>query len=145
MTTIYDILKGNKMINIKLEPYNISLKIVLFLLILIFIFISTSKIAFSKELKNNIQKINSPEEELAIKFCDAINKNLFNGLNKETSLKYEYYFSSLRIQSRMDPEIFFKDFRLNVKRNCNYILTEWEKNEFISYLEKSLNQTSERY
>ena len=42
-------------------------------MISISIFIYNSKIALSNDLNKNI---NSPEEELANKYCDAINKNI---------------------------------------------------------------------
>ena len=51
---------------------------------------------YCDKVNKNINKLKTPEEELATKYCDAINKNIFNGLNKEESLKYEYYFSSLK-------------------------------------------------
>ena len=61
-------------------------------MILIFIFLYNSKIIYSEDLNN----LKTPEKELAIIYCDAINKNIFNGLNKEALLEYEYYFSSLK-------------------------------------------------
>ena len=36
-------------------------------------------------------KINN--NQLAKKYCDALEKNLFKGLDKESILKYEYFFS----------------------------------------------------
>ena len=92
--------------NINLEPNNnYFLKILFYLMISIFIFLNNSKIVFSNDLNNNINNLNSPEEELAAKYCDATNKKIFNGLNKEASLKYEYYFSSLKKPSRQEHEI----------------------------------------
>ena len=32
---------------------------------------------------------------LAKKYCDSLEKNLFKGLDKESTLKYEYFFSSV--------------------------------------------------
>ena len=136
MTTIYNILKGKKMKNIQLMTNDFYLKNILFLLISILIFISTSKIVFAKGLDNNINNINSPEEELAIKYCDAINKNMFSGLNKEALLKYEYFFSSLNIKNVQNPENFFINFKFNVKENCFYRLTEADKEEFLPYIKK---------
>ena len=52
---------------------------------------------------NNLE---TPEEELATKYCDKVNKNIFNRLNKKASLKYEYYFSSLKTESRKDHKLF---------------------------------------
>tara|TARA_Y100001978_G_C23429955_1_gene307873 strand:+ start:227 stop:613 length:387 start_codon:yes stop_codon:yes gene_type:complete len=122
------------MINIKLKPINFSLIIFLFLLISIFIFFFSSKIVFSKELNKNFKKISSPEEELAIRYCDATNKNIFNGLDKEELLKYKYYFSSLKMPRDTDSDIFFKNFLLKVKSSCSYNFNEAELKEFISYI-----------
>ena len=106
------------------------------MLISILIYISASKIVFAKGFDNNINNINSPEEELAIKYCDAINKNIFSGLNKEALLKYEYFFSSLNISNRQNPEKFYINFKLNVKKNCFYSLTEADEEEFFPYIKK---------
>jgi len=127
------------MIHIKLDPKIFSLKIILYLIISILIYISTSKIVFSIGLNKNIKDISSPEEELAIKYCDAINKRIFIGLDNEKLLKYEYYFSSLKTPMNKEPEIFFKDFKKNVKRICSYNLKEVEKKEFLFYIKKFSN------
>ena len=126
--------------NIKPETNNYYLKIILYLMIPILIFISNSNIVFSKYLDENINILNSAEEELAIKFCDAINKKIFIGLDKETSLKYEYYFSSLKNFYNKDQKNFLKKFRLNVIKNCSYDLTEVDKNEFAGFIKKFLYQ-----
>ena len=39
---------------------------------------------------------------LAKKYCDSLEKNLFKGLDKESTLKFEYFFSSI-------PDNFIKD------------------------------------
>ena len=126
--------------NINLEPNNYYfLKIILYLMISIFIFLCNSKIIFSNDLNNNINYINSSEEELATKYCDAINKKLFDGLNNEESLKYEYYFSSLKKVKRKDYKLFFKDFKLKVMKKCSYKLSEVDDKEFKKYIKKFLN------
>ena len=126
--------------NINLEPNNYYfLKILLYLMISIFIFLYNSKIIFSNDLNKNINFLNSPEEELATKYCDATNKKIFNGLNKESSLKYEYYFSPLKKVSKKDNKLFFKDFKLKVMKKCSYKLTEVEEKEFTSFIKKFLS------
>ena len=107
-------------------------------MISIFIFLFNSKIAFPNDSNKNINFLNSPEEELATKYCDAINKKIFNGLSTEASLKYEYYFSSLKKPSRKDHELFLKDFELKVMKNCSYKLTEIDKKEFTNFIKKFL-------
>lgn len=128
--------------NIKLAPNNFYLKILLYLVVLILIFISNSKIIFSNVLNKNLNNINSPEKELAIKYCDAINKKIFNGLSNEGSLKYEYYFSSLQKSYSKDDKIFLKDFSLNVTKNCSYKLTEADKKEFKTFIKKFLKRST---
>ena len=126
--------------NINLEPINYYfLKILLYIMISIFIFLLCSKIAFSNDLNKNINYLNSPEEELATKYCDAINKKIFNGLNKEASLKYEYYFSSLKKTSRKDYKLFLKDFKLEVMQNCSYKLNEEDTKEFTNFIKKFMH------
>ena len=126
--------------NINLEPNNYYfLKILLYLMISIFIFLYNSKIIYSNDFNKNINNLKTPEEELATKYCDAINKNIFNGLNKEESLKYEYYFSSLKKNSRKDHKLFLKDFKLKVMNNCSYKLTEVDIKEFTNFIKKFLH------
>ena len=126
--------------NIKLAPNNYYLKILLYFMVLILIFLFNSKTIFSNGLNQNFNNINSPEKELAIKYCDAINKKLFSGLNNEASLKYEYYFSSLRKSYNKDYKKFSKDFRFNVMKNCSYKLTEIDKTEFENFIKKFLTK-----
>ena len=126
--------------NINLEPNNYYfLKILLYIMISIFIFLYNSKIIYSNDFNKNINNLKTPEEELAIKYCDAINKNIFNGLNKESSLKYEYYFSSLKKTSRKDYKLFLKEFKIKVMENCSYNLTEEDKEEFTNFIKKFLH------
>ena len=126
--------------NINLEPNNYYfLKILLYLMISIFIFLYNSKIIYSNDFNKNINNLKTPEEELATKYCDAINKNIFNGLNKEASLKYEYYFSSLKKPLREDHKLFLKDFKLKVMNNCSYKLTEQDIKEFTNFIKEFLH------
>jgi len=108
-------------------------------MISIFIFLYNSKIIFSNDLNKNINNLKTPAEELATKYCDAINKNIFIGLNKEASLKYEYYFSSLKKPSKKEYKLFFKDFKLKVRKNCSYELTEVDEKEFTDFIKKFLH------
>ena len=127
------------MINIKFKDRLFFVKIILFIVIsLLIFFISSSKIVFPKEFNKNIKSFNLPEEELAIKYCDATNKNIFNGLDRETLLKYEYYFSSLKKPFNKNPDILFKEFSLNVMKKCSYKLTDIENQEFKYYIKKFL-------
>ena len=53
--------------------------------------------------------------QLAIKYCDSLKKNLFKGLDKEETLKYEYFFSSLPYDSIKDENKFLTIFKSDVK------------------------------
>ena len=120
--------------NIKLVPDNNYLKILLYLTVLILVLIFNSKIVFSNTLNKNLNNINSAEKELAIEYCDAINKKIFSGLDNEASLKYEYYFSPLKSPNSKDYKLFFKDFKLNVMKKCSYKLTELDEIEFETFI-----------
>ena len=126
--------------NINLETNNYYfLKIIFYLIVSYFIFLCNSKIIFSNDLNMNINNLNIPEEELAIKYCDAINKKIFKGLNKEASLKYEYYFSSFKKPKTKDPKLFLKIFKLKVMKNCSYKFTEVDEKEFTNFIKKFLS------
>ena len=125
--------------NINLETNNnYFLKILFYLMISIHIFLCNSKIIFSNDLNMNINNLNTPEEKLAIKYCDAINKRIFKGLNKEASLKYEYYFSSFKKPSTHDDKLFLNIFKLKVMKNCSYKLTDVDEKEFTNFIKKFL-------
>ena len=126
------------MIKIKLVQNKFLIKILLIIIILNLILISTSKIVFSRELNKSIKEMSTTEEELALKYCDAINKNIFYGLEKEVLLKYEYYFSSLKNPNFTNPDIFFKEFRFKLKKICSYKLSEKEEQELLLLIKKFL-------
>ena len=72
--------------------------------------------------------------QLAIKYCDSLKKNLFKGLDKEATLKYEYFFSSLPYDSIKDENKFLKIFKSDVKSICSYEVSESNEKEFKSFL-----------
>ncbi len=49
---------------------------------------------------------------LAKKYCDSLEKNLFKGLDKESTLKYEYFFSSIPDNYIKDENKFLKKFQI---------------------------------
>ena len=61
--------------------------------------INSLPISISGEIYINNKITNN---QLAKKYCDALEKNLFKGLDQESILKYEYFFSSL-------PDDYIKD------------------------------------
>ncbi len=76
------------------------------------------------------------EKELALKFCQSIEKKFFEGLDNEFTLKYEYFFSSIPKGSVADKSHFLDNFFYEVHSNCDYEVSESNKNEFKKYLEK---------
>ena len=85
----------------------------------------SGEIYVEKKIANN---------QLAIKYCDSLKKNLFKGLDKEATLKYEYFFSSLPYYSIKDENKFLKIFKSDVKSICSYEVSESNEKEFKSFL-----------
>ena len=72
--------------------------------------------------------------QLAEKYCDSLGKNLFKGLDKESTLKYEYFFSSIPENSIRDENKFLEIFKSNVKSICSYEISRSNEKEFNSFL-----------
>ena len=73
--------------------------------------------------------------QLAKKYCDALEKNLFKGLDKESILKYEYFFSSISDDYIKDEDKFLESFKSDIKSICSYDLAKSDEKEFKSFLE----------
>ena len=73
--------------------------------------------------------------QLAKKYCDALEKNLFKGLDKESILKYEYFFSSIPNGYIKDEDIFLETFKSDIKSICSYDISKSNEKEFKSFLE----------
>ena len=71
---------------------------------------------------------------LAKKYCDSLEKNLFKGLDKESTLKYEYFFSALPDGFIKDENKFLEIFKSDVKSICSYDISQSNEKEFISFL-----------
>ena len=79
------------------------------------------------------QQKNTPSNQLAEKYCDSLGKNLFTGLDNESTLKYEYFFSAIPENSFKDQNKFLKEYKSDVnlyvhmrfqnliKKSCIYI------------------------
>ena len=72
--------------------------------------------------------------QLAIKYCDSLKKNIFKGLDKESILKYEYFFSSIPDDFINDENKFLEIFKSDVKSICLYEVSESNEKEFKSFL-----------
>ena len=73
--------------------------------------------------------------QLAKKYCDALEKNLFKGLEKESILKYEYFFSSIPEDYIKDEDEFLETFISDVNAICSYDIAKSNEKELKSFLE----------
>ena len=118
------------------KTYKLFLKIVssLELILIIIVFVSIlflfSESAFSK--------VTSIEKNLAYKYCDSLEKNLFKGLDNEKILKYEYFFNSINIEAINGDLEKLSNFPTEVEVICSYKLSNEEKND-INDLFKEFN------
>ena len=71
---------------------------------------------------------------LAKKYCDSLEKNLFKGLDKESTLKYEYFFSSIPEDYIKDEDKFLETFKSDIKLICSYDIAKPNEKEFRSFL-----------
>lgn len=53
-------------------------------------------------------KKDTPSNKMADIYCDSLGKNLFTGLDKESTLKYEYFFSAITENLIKDQNKFLK-------------------------------------
>ena len=72
---------------------------------------------------------------MAKKYCDALEKNLFKGLDKESILKYEYFFSSIPEDYIKDEDKFLETFKSDVKKICSLDIAKSNEKELKSFLE----------
>ena len=79
---------------------------------------------------------------MAEKYCDSLEKNLFKGLEKESSLKYEYFFSSIPKDLIKDENEFLEILKSNVKLICSYEFSESNEKELKSFLNIYLKNKS---
>ena len=79
---------------------------------------------------------------LAKKYCDSLEKNLFKGLDKESTLKYEYFFSSIPDNYIKEENKFLEIFKSDVKSICSYDFSKSNEKEFISFLNNYFKTSS---
>ena len=96
----------------------------LFLLGLILAINITNGLPVSGEIYKEKKIANN---QLAIKYCDSLKKNLFKGLDKEATLKYEYFFSSIPDNYIKDENKFLEIFKSNIKSICHMISRNLKK------------------
>tara|TARA_Y100001970_G_scaffold292385_1_gene433505 strand:+ start:10838 stop:11203 length:366 start_codon:yes stop_codon:yes gene_type:complete len=76
------------------------------------------------------------ERELAFKYCQSIDKKLFEGLENELILKYEYFFSQISKDSIDNVNQFIDNFSSQVQSTCSIQITEANKKQFNNFFEK---------
>ena len=69
-------------------------------------------------------------------------KNLFKGLDKESTLKYEYFFSSIPDDYIKEEDKFLETFKSDIKSICSYDIGKSNEKEFKSFLENYLKTRS---
>ena len=108
-----------------------------FVLILIFYFVLMMEINITNGLpvSGEIYKEKKiANNQLALKYCDSLKKNLFKGLDKEATLKYEYFFSSIPDNYIKDENKFLEIFISDVKSTCSFDFSKSNEKEFKSFL-----------
>ena len=109
-----------------------------FVLISFFLIVLTVKINLINCLPSfgeYIPKKKIANNQLAKKYCDSLEKNLFKGLDKESTLKYEYFFSSIPDNYIKDDNKFLEIFKSDVKSICSYDISKSNEKEFQYFLD----------
>ena len=88
----------------------------------------------STHIFGDIQEKKIVNNHLAKKYCDSLEKNLFKGLDKESTLKYEYFFSAMPDDFIKDEDKFLEIFKSDVKSICSYEISKSNEKEFKSFL-----------
>tara|TARA_Y100000589_G_C26716355_1_gene451950 strand:- start:132 stop:506 length:375 start_codon:yes stop_codon:yes gene_type:complete len=106
-----------------------------FKLILINILFFSILFLFGESATSSITNI---ERNLALRYCDSIEKNLFKGLENERRLKYEYFFNSISAEVKNDQLEKLDNFVKEVETICSYKLSIEEKKDMWQMIKKYL-------
>ena len=87
-----------------------------------------------------LSKVTNIEKNLAYKYCDSIEKNLFKGLDKERILKYEYFFNSINTEESNEELEKLRNFSSEVEAICSYNLNDLELNSFREMIKEYLSK-----
>jgi len=79
------------------------------------------------------------ERNLAYKYCKSIESNMFQGLDDERILKYEYFFNSVNKGNINESNESVNNFTSEVENICSYKLNSEEKENFQKDLKKFLS------
>ena len=91
-----------------------------------------------------LSKVTNIEKNLAYKYCDSIEKNLFKGLDKERILKYEYFFNSINTEESNEELEKLSNFPSEVEAICSYNLNDLELNSFREMIKEYLSKKWEK-
>ena len=105
-----------------------SFKLILISIVFISILSLCSETAFSK--------VTNFEKNLAYKYCDSLEKNLFKGLDSESILKYEYFFNSINAENINEVIESLTDLPSEVETICSYKLSIEEKEDMYKLMKK---------
>ena len=91
------------------------------LVILTFIVLYTNTPSYSENI--------SSVDNLALKYCDSLERKLFEGLDNEKTLKYSYFFNSLNEKELKNKFKYLNLFETEVEKKCKHKLTKQEIEE----------------
>ena len=89
--------------------------------------------------KPSFPQVTNIERNLAYKYCDSIEKNLFKGLDNERILKYEYYFNSIKKGEINELVESLDNFDTEVEVLCSYKLSIEERKDIEDMLKSFLS------
>ena len=119
--------KFNKLF-LKIES---SLKLILIIILFTQILFLYNEPVLSKDTKI--------ERNLAYKYCNSLERNLFKGLDNERILKYEYFFSDIKKQEIYEIEKNSSNFYSEIEDICSYKLKNEEKQDIENLLKEFLS------
>ena len=119
--------KFNKLF-LKIES---SLKLILIIILFTHILFLYNEPVLSKDTKI--------EGNLAYKYCNSVERNLFKGLDNERILKYEYFFSDIKKREIYEIEKNSSNFYSEIEDICSYKLKNEEKQDIENLLKEFLS------
>ena len=108
-----------------------SLKLILIIILFTQILFLYNEPVLSKDTKI--------ERNLAYKYCNSLERNLFKGLDNERILKYEYFFSDIKKQEIYEIEKSTSSFYSEIEDICSYKLKNEEKQDIENLLKEFLS------
>ena len=108
-----------------------SFELMVMNILFVFILFLYSESAFSE--------VNNIERNLAYKYCDSVEQNLFKGLDNEKILKNEYFLNSINREKINKELVELKKFPKEVELICSYKLSIEEKENIKVMLEKLIS------